>query len=538
MGLVFHFLRRDGSFSTHMKECTGHKISDSALSQRRQALPWRLFELLLEHVLKPRAQKKAHPEAFWKGWRLCALDGTQVSVQNTPQVLSSMSKAISRRFEAAFAKVQMAVVVEIGLHNPLGAAIGTKGESEMELARQVLKYAPEGSLLIADRYYGNGAFLEQFRQADPHKKRAFLVRVKSNLNATVKEVLRDGSALVEIQSGAERIIVREVRARVARKGRPTSDVRLWTSLLDPKRYPARELMETYAKRWEEEIFFKEFKLDVHPRGGTLLQSHTEETAAQELAAIFIAMALLAERRMEAAAVGEVPVLRISLGKTLGYLEALWQILSAGEGIISRPQSIALIQKVIGHIVVGTDLKLAGSDRFESGGRRRGRRMFFSTFHTTVLLPLLPAADGWDGFEAAGRHRWEAVGWLGWRSGTSPDFRPKMFVLQGLVFSSTYQPGHSTLLLFGRLPQGKQGALQPAVALQKSGLRSRPRAGGARAALARQEPRLWPRQKAPKTGACVTRFRPQSSCSFAAGCRASHALTKRFRSWGGPRRGLL
>jgi hypothetical protein len=111
-----------------------------------------------------------------------------------------------------------------------------------------------------------------------------------------------------------------------------------------------QMMETYAKRWEEEIFFKEFKLDVHPRGGTLLQSHTEETAAQELAAIFIAMALLAERRMEAAAVGEVPVLRISLGKTLGYLEALWQILSAGEGIISRPQSIALIQKVIGHIV--------------------------------------------------------------------------------------------------------------------------------------------------------------------------------------------
>ena len=62
------------------------------------------------------------------------------------------------------------------------------------------------------------------------------------------------------------------------------------------------------------------------------------------------MALLAERRMEAAAAGEVPELRISLGKTLGYLEALWQMLSAGEGIISPPQSIALIRKIMDQIV--------------------------------------------------------------------------------------------------------------------------------------------------------------------------------------------
>ena len=349
MGLVFHFLRRGGTFSSHMKECTGHQISASALSQRRQALPWRLFELLLGHVLKPRAQEKKHPEAFWKGWRLCAIDGTQVSVQNTPQILSKMSKAVSRRFRAAFAKVQMSVVVEIGLHNPLGAIIGTRGESEMELGRRVLASVPDGSLLIGDRYYGHGAFVDEFRRADPQNKRAFLLRVKSNLKARVVEVLADGSALVEIESGEAKVIVREVRARVARKGRPTTEVRLWTSLLDATLYPARELMETYAKRWEEEIFFKEFKIDVHPRGGTLLQSHTEETAAQELAAIFIAMALLAERRMEAAAAGELPVLRISLGKTLGYLEALWQILSVGDGIISRPQSIALIQAVIAQI---------------------------------------------------------------------------------------------------------------------------------------------------------------------------------------------
>src|ERR1700712_3862201 len=189
MGLVFHFLRRGGTLSAHMKECTGHQITDSALSQRRQALPWQLFELLMEHILKPRAQAKAHPEAFWKGWRLCAIDGTQVSVPNTPQVLAKMSKAVSSRYKAAFAKIQMTVVVEIGLHNPMGAAIGLLKESEMALARRVLARVIEGCLLIGDRYYGHAAFILEFLRADPQKKRAFLLRVKSNLKSCVLKVL-------------------------------------------------------------------------------------------------------------------------------------------------------------------------------------------------------------------------------------------------------------------------------------------------------------------------------------------------------------
>jgi hypothetical protein len=92
-----------------------------------------------------------------------------------------MGKAVTRRLNAAFAKVQLAVVVEIGLLNPLGAALGTRRESEMELARRVVERVPEGSLLIADRYYGNKAFIAQLRAAAPGGLRAFLLRVKSNL---------------------------------------------------------------------------------------------------------------------------------------------------------------------------------------------------------------------------------------------------------------------------------------------------------------------------------------------------------------------
>ena len=72
---------------------------------------------------------------------------------------------------AAFAKVGVAVLVELGLHNPIAAAIGPKDESEMVLSRQLLDRLPEKSLLISDRYYGQPALLIEFKEIDPESRK-------------------------------------------------------------------------------------------------------------------------------------------------------------------------------------------------------------------------------------------------------------------------------------------------------------------------------------------------------------------------------
>lgn len=69
---------------------------------------------------------------------------------------------------------------------------------------------------------------------------------------------------------------------------------MWTSLTDPRQAPALDLARLYAQRWEQEIFSRELKQ--HLRRTDLLQSHTLETAAQKLAAIVLASALLAVER--------------------------------------------------------------------------------------------------------------------------------------------------------------------------------------------------------------------------------------------------
>ena len=331
MGLVFHVLAGAGTLAEHVRELTGKTITDGALSQRRSDLPWVFFEMILNSALTPKAQPRQHPDAFYDGLRLCGLDGSRFSVANTPQVKESMTKAKTRRLKAAFAKVGVTVLVELGLHNPIAAAVGPKEESEMVLARQLLDRLPEKSLLLSDRYYGAPAILIEFREIHKDGQREFLVRVKSSLKRHVLECYADGSALVEIRSGKKTMQVREITGRVRRGQGSWSEVRLWTSLLDWKKHPAGELLALYARRWEQEGFYRELKVDL--RSSPLVQSHTPLTAAQEIAALILAYAILVDERIKAAKVGEVPVLRISFLKTLEAVRGLWHFLEVTHDLL-------------------------------------------------------------------------------------------------------------------------------------------------------------------------------------------------------------
>jgi hypothetical protein len=336
-GLVFHGVAGPGKLAAHVKQLTGKTITDGALSQRRALLPVEVFDGLLRAALQPKANPQKHPDAFYQGLRLCGLDGSTFSVTNTPQVKKTMKKARSRRGRAAFAKVGVAVMVELGLHNPLAAALGAQGESEMVLARRLLARQPERSLLINDRYYGVPALLVELPEDG---QRHFLFRVKANLKRRLIQILPDGSALVEISSGGKRRQVREILARVQRgqSGRFTT-VRLWTSLLDWRRYSAAKLVGLYGRRWEQELFYKELKVDM--RSTPYLQSHTPLTAMQEIAALIVAYAVLVDYRIEAAKAGAVGVLRMSFLKTFALIQGLWRFLEVSADLLG-PDKIRLV----------------------------------------------------------------------------------------------------------------------------------------------------------------------------------------------------
>jgi hypothetical protein len=338
-----------GRLEADIAEIWGQWLSASALSQRRQALPWQIFRDLLAECLQPLARVRQHPEAFYKGWRLLGLDGTCFGVHNVPRLVRALGKAASRRFKAAFALVRTVVIVELGLHNPMAAAIGRNGESELALAWELIKQLPARSLLLADRLYGTALFVGQLLAQCLEVNSQFLVRIRKNLKTRVLEVLPDGSALVELMVRDEqgkkfRFLVREIRGRVVGRGSKSTNLRLWTSLLDAQQYPASELLALYGQRWEVEITVKELKVEL--RGSDRLASYTPETAAQEIAALLLAQSVLVQTRCAASQPGEVAVLRISFRQTVRLVRAVWTWLVVGAGLYTRRQTRAAIRRLI------------------------------------------------------------------------------------------------------------------------------------------------------------------------------------------------
>ena len=347
--LIFHFINDAGTLAEHLWALYQTPLADSSWSDRRERLPWEVFLELMQRVLRARVVRRRHPEGFWRGWRLIALDGTQFSVTNTPIIKATQNKAKSRRGRAAFAKIVTSVLLEVGLHNPVAAAIGHKGQSEWQLSLSLLAQLPRRALLLADRLYGCAAFAWHAFQTCQRVGSHLLLRARTQIKVKVVRRLPDGSRLVRVpvrQKGKPRVILhwlelREIRFGVGRKGFRSVEVRLWTSLLDDKQAPAEELAQLYAKRWEHELFYRELKHQL--RKTEVLQSHTMETAAQEIASLMVAAALLAQERDRAAA-GKVPVLRVSFIKLLELMRPLWLVLALGDDLLEEWQKQQLTER--------------------------------------------------------------------------------------------------------------------------------------------------------------------------------------------------
>ncbi|HTY86988.1 MAG TPA: IS4 family transposase [Candidatus Acidoferrum sp.] len=352
--LIFHFMNGAGTLGQHFFQLFKAPLADSSWSDRRTRLPWQVFAELMQRVLRPLARRRRHPDAFWRDWRVLALDGTQFSLTNTPQIKGAIRKAKSRRGRAAFAKLTTGVLLEIGLHNPLAAAIGRQGQSEWELACGLLARLPKGALLLADRLHGCAAFAAQALAACARVGSHFLFRARSNVQVRVIKRFKDGSRLIRVavrQKGnpnhfLQWLELREIRVRVGRKGYRTQELRLWTSLLEWRKAPALELAQLYAQRWEHELYYRQLKRQV--RKTEVLQSHTVETAAQEIAALVLISALVAAERARAAA-GQVPVLRVSFIKVLELLQPLWLTLELGDDLLSERQKNQLVQRFYEHM---------------------------------------------------------------------------------------------------------------------------------------------------------------------------------------------
>ena len=147
-----------------------------------------------------------------------------------------------------------------------------------------------------------------------------LWRVPANRILPVERQLRDGSWLSRIHAGTDPghrdpVTVRVVAYQLHGSGGTGEDYRLVTSLLDARRYPARQLAALYQERWEAEAVFAELK--THQRGArTVLSSKTPDGILQQIWAHLLVHHALRELMVRTAATRNLDPDRVSFTETL------------------------------------------------------------------------------------------------------------------------------------------------------------------------------------------------------------------------------
>ncbi|MER5409319.1 transposase [Streptomyces sp. NPDC002769] len=138
----------------------------------------------------------------------------------------------------------------------------------------------------------------------------------------VTKQFRDGSWLSQIRASSgpardEPVVVRVLAYRLKdQAGEDGADgYRLVTTLLDARRYPARQLAALYRERWEIESVFAEIK--TYQRGArVVLSSKTPDGVCQQIWAHLLVHHALRELMLRTAATRGLDPDRVSFTETL------------------------------------------------------------------------------------------------------------------------------------------------------------------------------------------------------------------------------
>jgi hypothetical protein len=278
----------------------------------------------------------AHPSADaarWRGLALYGLDGSTVRVPDSAANRAHFGgqAAGGGRGISGYPLVRFVALMALRSHLLAALALGPyRGTSEIGLAPGLLAQIPERALVILDRGFLSAALLLAYARGGVD--RHWLVRTKSTTRWRTVRTFAPGDELVELRvplTARRRdptlpmtYLARAIRYH--RRGfRPQV---LLSSLLDPVRWPARELVALYHERWELELGLDELKTDQMARAETL-RSQTPWAVRQEIWGLMVGYNLVRRRALATAQRRGVAAVRVSFVVMLRQLRDGWLILA-------------------------------------------------------------------------------------------------------------------------------------------------------------------------------------------------------------------
>lgn len=245
----------------------------SSYCEARQRIPLGVVTRLVRGTARE-IDGRAPDSWLWHGRRVSLIDGTTVSMPDTPENQAAFPQSKAQGIGLGFPLARLVAMISLATGVVRDLALGPyqgKETGEPALFRTLWDSLEAGEVALGDRcfasYFGIAGLSDRgvdvlFRM---HQKRKFDFRRGRRLGVEDHGVTwtkpkrpewMDERTYAELPEGLE---VRELRIRVARPGFRVGELVLVTTLLDAAESPKEEVADLFLKRWNIELDLRSIK---------------------------------------------------------------------------------------------------------------------------------------------------------------------------------------------------------------------------------------------------------------------------------------
>ncbi len=344
---------------TEVRHLAGETFTASAWCQARGRLPLEVYQALLTRVCDAALSQTRQPLHLWRGHRTFHVDGSTFSMPDTPELRKAFGMPHGPAPGCGFPVAHLLVLFSAPTGLLLDAFAAPLRSGDVSQANEYLAHLDEGDIFVGDDSFSGYAHIAlilqgnlhavvpnhhlrivDFTPARPHTRLSGK-HVVAGLPRSrwIKSLAGPGDSspgtphdqLVEwfkpkscpawmsqeqYDGLAESIVVREVRRKVRLEDGRRITVTIVTTLLDPLRYPADEIVELRLRRWDVETNLRHLKQTM---GLDVLKCKTEAGVRKELAVFCLVYNLVRGVMLEAAQRQQVAASRISFIDALKWM---------------------------------------------------------------------------------------------------------------------------------------------------------------------------------------------------------------------------
>lgn len=244
-------------------EATQH-ITKSAFFQARKQLSYTAFTELNRQLIDGVYKNSLHYNT-WKGFRLCAIDGTSIRLPKEACITEYFGVKRGREHQSDCTMGMASVFYDVMNHMVIDSSVNPSNVSEHKCVAEHLEYAGKKDLIIYDRGY-NAFWLYALHTKHNH---AFCMRAKTRKNLAIKEFIESGEkeSIItfvpnkpSVQTCKDKNLpITPIRLRLVRVDLLSEVEVIITNLLDSSKYDAGLFKSLYHLRWGIEENYKRIK---------------------------------------------------------------------------------------------------------------------------------------------------------------------------------------------------------------------------------------------------------------------------------------